>query len=116
DADGLCLDGLDALLAKAPKFLYCLPNFQNPAGVTLAAARRPPLVELAARHRVPLIEDDPYRELRFEGEDLPRLIELAARRDEHPYRGGVIYIATFSKILSPGLRVGWIVAAREVIA
>ncbi|HEV2460764.1 MAG TPA: PLP-dependent aminotransferase family protein [Ktedonobacterales bacterium] len=117
DADGLHLDGLDALLARAPKFLYCLPNFQNPAGVTLAASRRAPLVELAARHGVPLVEDDPYRELRFEGAHLPRLIQLdAARFDDHPYRGGVIYIATFSKILSPGLRVGWVIAAPEVIA
>lgn len=117
DGDGMHTAGLERLLRAHPRFVYCLPNFQNPGGVTLPLARRERLVALAAKHGVPVVEDDPYRELRFEGEHLPRLIQLdAARRDESPYAGNVIYTTTFSKILSPGLRVGWVIAAREVIA
>lgn len=117
DGDGMRTAGLERLLGSHPRFVYCLPNFQNPGGVTLPLTRRERLVALAAKHEVPLVEDDPYRELRFEGEHLPRLIQLdAARRGEAPYTGNVIYTATFSKTLSPGLRVGWVVAARDVIA
>jgi 2-aminoadipate transaminase len=117
DSDGMRTAGLERLLRTHPRFVYCLPNFQNPSGVTLTLERRKRLVALAAKHGVPLVEDDPYRELRFAGEHLPRLIQLdAARRDEAPYAGNVIYTTTFSKILSPGLRVGWVIAAREVIA
>jgi 2-aminoadipate transaminase len=120
DDDGICTDALEPLLRAGPAFLYCLPNFQNPAGVTLSAERRGALVRLAARHAVPIVEDDPYRELRFEGADLPRLIEhdarlRAAESHDERYAGGVIYLSTFSKILSPGLRIGWVVAAPELI-
>ena len=117
DGAGMRTGEIERLLRTHPRFVYCLPNFQNPGGVTLPLERRKRLVALAAKHGVPLVEDDPYRELRFEGEHLPRLIQLdAERRDEAPYAGNVIYTATFSKILSPGLRVGWVIAAREVIA
>jgi 2-aminoadipate transaminase len=117
DGDGMRIAGLDRLLLAAPRFVYCLPNFQNPGGVTLPLERRERLVALAGKHNVPLVEDDPYRELRFEGAHLPRLIQLdAAQRNEAPYAGNVIYTTTFSKILSPGLRVGWVIAAHEVIA
>lgn len=117
DDDGIVVRDLDALLRTAPKFVYCLPNFQNPRGVTLALERRERLVELAGRHRVPIVEDDPYRALRFEGSHLPRLLAIDARRrsDDSAYRGDVIYVGTFSKVLAPGLRVGWVVAAPEVI-
>lgn len=116
DGDGMRTGELEPQLRAHPQFVYCLPNFQNPGGVTLPLKRRQRLVALATKHDVPLVEDDPYRTLRFEGEHLPRLIQLdAERRSEAPYAGNVIYTTTFSKILSPGLRVGWVIAAREVI-
>jgi 2-aminoadipate transaminase len=119
DDDGMRTDDLAATLARRPKLIYCLPNFQNPSGVTLTPARRACLVELAAAHDAMIVEDDPYRELRFEGEHLDRLITSdAARRrgTDERYMGGVIYTSTFSKVISPGLRVGYVVAAREAIA
>jgi 2-aminoadipate transaminase len=81
--------------------------------VTLSAERRTELVEIARRHEVIVVEDDPYREVRFEGKHLPRLITLAG--GEGDYNGAVISLGTFSKILSPGLRVGWVIAAAPVI-
>jgi 2-aminoadipate transaminase len=118
DDDGMRTSALKPLLRQAPKFVYCLPNFQNPSGVTLSRARRERLVALATEHRAVVIEDDPYRDLRFEGEDLPRLIELASADSGAPgseYDGSVIYACTFSKVISPGLRVGAVVAPFEVI-
>ena len=71
---------------------------------------------MAAQHGVPIVEDDPYRDLRFEGEDLPRILQHDARlRGDDPYTGSVVYLSTFSKILAPGLRIGWVVAAPELI-
>lgn len=118
DEDGMVVDDVERALRSHPTFIYCLPNFQNPSGVTLAESRRVQLVELARKHGIPIVEDDPYRELRFEGEHLPRLIELAARDStdgDREYHEHVIYLCTFSKVLSPGLRVGWVVAPAEVI-
>lgn len=118
DDDGLQTDALEAALRVGPKFIYVLPNFHNPAGVTLSLDRRQRLVELADRYGVPLIEDDPYGQLRYEGEHLPPLVGLDGqlrKREEAPYSGNVLYLSTFSKTLAPGLRVGWIVAPAEVI-
>lgn len=116
DDEGMRTDELEDLLRSGPKFLYCLPNFQNPSGVTLTAERREELARLAVRYGVPIVEDDPYRELRFEGDDLPRVIQHDARlRGDDPYAGGVVYLSTFSKTLAPGLRIGWVVAAPELI-
>ncbi|MBA2255511.1 MAG: PLP-dependent aminotransferase family protein [Chloroflexi bacterium] len=86
-----------------PKFIYVLPNFQNPSGRTLSLARRWRLLEVAALHGVPIVEDDPYGELRFEGDPLPTLHSLDAD-------GLVVYVGTFSKVLAPGIRLGWIAA------
>jgi 2-aminoadipate transaminase len=119
DDEGLQTDGLEAALRVGPKFIYVLPNFHNPAGVTLALNRRQRLVELADRYGVPLIEDDPYGQLRYEGEHLPPLVVLDTRLRTHErvsYSGNVLYLSTFSKTLAPGLRLGWIVAPAEVIA
>ncbi len=107
DDEGMRVDQLENILKQEPvKFIYVLPNFHNPAGVTLSLERRKKLVEIAARHKVFVVEDDPYGELRFEGEDLPPLVTLD---------GSVLYLSTFSKILSPGMRLGWITAPKEVI-
>jgi 2-aminoadipate transaminase len=118
DDRGLRTEELEAALRTGPKFIYVLPNFHNPAGVTLALERRQQLVELADRYGVPLVEDDPYGQLRYEGEHLPPLVVLDGRlraRGGVPYSGNVLYLSTFSKTLAPGLRLGWIVAPAEVI-
>jgi 2-aminoadipate transaminase len=112
DADGMDVEALAALadaLGEPPKVIYTIPTFQNPAGTTLSLERRVRLVELAADWGAVVLEDDPYGLLRFEGDDLPSLRELAG--------GGarVISVRTFSKILAPGLRVGWLEAEPEIV-
>jgi 2-aminoadipate transaminase len=119
DADGLRTDLLDTSLRSGPKFMYVLPNFQNPGGTTLSEGRRHELVLLADKYGIPIIEDDPYGQLRFEGEHLTPLVVLDRenlRRDNGYSIGNVIYLSTFSKTLAPGLRLGWIVAPPEVIS
>ena len=111
DDDGLTIDGLETALRAKPKFLYVLPNFQNPGGTTLSLSRRERLVELASHYGIPIVEDDPYGQLRYEGKHLPPLAKIAADR-----RGGVLYVGTLSKVLAPGLRIGWVVGPAAVIA
>ncbi len=114
DEDGMRIDDLEAVLAtlrsegRRPKFVYSVPTFQNPAGVTMSLERRRRLVELAKAREMLVIEDNPYGLLRYGGEQLPPLYQLD---------GGdfVIYIGTFSKILSPGIRLGWAVAPPPVM-
>ncbi len=116
DEDGMRTDELESALRAGPKFLYALPNFQNPSGVTMSLKRREVLVEMADHYGVPIIEDDPYGQLRYEGEHLPSLSVLDAKaRDRNRFSGNVIYLSTFSKTLAPGLRLGWVVAPVEVI-
>ncbi len=93
---------------KKPKFVYLIPDFQNPAGITLSLERRKEILAIASKYDLTIIEDSPYRELRFEGDLLPSLYSLD--RD-----GRVIQMKTFSKIFCPGFRLGWIVAPPEVI-
>src|SRR5271157_1970271 len=119
DNDGLRTDLLEEPRRSGPKFMYVLPNFQNPGGTTLAEGRRHELVLLADRYGIPIIEDDPYGQLRYEGEHLPSLVVLDRenlRRDNGYSIGNVIYLSTFSKTLAPGLRLGWIVAPPEIIS
>jgi 2-aminoadipate transaminase len=119
DENGLRTDLLEEPLRSGPKFMYVLPNFQNPAGTTLSEGRRHELVLLADRFGIPIIEDDPYGQLRYEGEHLPPLVVLDREnlgRDNGYSIGNVIYLSTFSKTLAPGLRLGWIVAPPEVIS
>jgi 2-aminoadipate transaminase len=119
DEDGLRTDLLEDPLRSGPKFMYVLPNFQNPGGTTLSEGRRQELVLLADRYGIPIIEDDPYGQLRYEGEHLTPLVVLDRenlRRDSGYSLGNVIYLSTFSKTLAPGLRLGWIVAPAEVIS
>ena len=119
DHDGLRTELLEERLRSGPKFMYVLPNFQNPGGTTLSEGRRHQLVLLADKYGIPIIEDDPYGQLRYEGEHLPPLIVIDRenlRRDIGYSIGNVIYLSTFSKTLAPGLRLGWIVAPPDVIA
>ncbi len=88
------------------RLLYCLPNFQNPTGRTLSLDRRIELVETCARMHIPLLEDDPYGALCYRGEPLPRMLNM------NP--DGVIYMGSFSKVLTPGIRLGYVVAPRPV--
>ena len=119
DDEGMMVGVLQQKIVEThPKFMYVLPNFQNPAGVTLSKNRRERLVTLAHQYGVPILEDDPYGELRFEGEHLEPLVVLSARQNGQQsgyFEGDVIYMSTFSKTLAPGLRLGWVVAPVEVI-
>ncbi len=114
DDDGMRTDLLAETLdrlereGRRPKFIYTVPSFQNPAGVTLSLERRRRLVELAHERELLVLEDNPYGLLRYEGEALPTLLSL----DRGQF---VIYLGTFSKILSPGIRLGWTVAPRPVL-
>jgi 2-aminoadipate transaminase len=114
DEDGMDIDVLERLLGelraegRRPKFIYSVPSFQNPAGVTMSFERRQRLVELARANEILVVEDNPYGLLRYGGEPMSPLYQLD---------GGdfVIYIGTFSKILSPGIRLGWTVAPPPVL-
>jgi 2-aminoadipate transaminase len=116
DADGIQTDQLGPLLDRSPKMLYCIPNFQNPQGTTLALERRLSLINALRGRQTVLLEDDPYRELRFEGERMPSLLELEGRGvSGQPDEAKVVYLGSFSKILSPGLRVGWAAGPKPLI-
>jgi 2-aminoadipate transaminase len=117
DENGMVTDELEKALRVGPKFIYVLPNFQNPSGTTLSLERRQQLVELADRYGVPIVEDDPYGQLRFEGESLPSVVSLDSeyRGDDGCYTGNVIYLSTFSKLLAPGIRLAWVIAPEQVI-
>lgn len=116
DDDGFQTDELESLLQRGPKFVYVLPNFQNPSGVTLSLARRIELVKLCRKAGVLVVEDDPYGQLRYEGEHLPPLVALDAELARADGRAGnVIYMSTFSKTLAPGLRLGWVIAPAEIL-
>jgi 2-aminoadipate transaminase len=114
DADGMRIDELEATLdrlegeGRRPKFVYTVPSFQNPAGVTMSLERRRRLVKIANERELLVLEDNPYSLLRYEGEPVPTLQSLD---------GGnfVVYLGTFSKILSAGIRLGWAVAPAPII-
>lgn len=108
DEEGLIPEALPELIERErPKFLYTIPNFQNPTGVTLTAERRKTLYSIAARYGLIVLEDDPYGALRYAGKAIPPVKALDTE-------GIVIYQSTVSKTIAPGLRVGWVVASREI--
>ncbi|MEA3336214.1 MAG: PLP-dependent aminotransferase family protein [Chloroflexota bacterium] len=122
DQLGMRTDLLADALRAGPKFMYVLPNFQNPSGVTLALERRLQLVRMADDHGIPIVEDDPYGQLRYSGDHIPPLVVLdydhlegRAVNGQGFFAGNVIYTSTFSKTLAPGLRLGWIVAPVDVV-
>jgi len=109
DDNGLKVSHLEKILEQRkekPKFIYTVPNFQNPAGVTMSLQRRQKLIALAKKHQLMVVEDNPYGLLRFEGEKIRALRTMDA---------SVIYLGTFSKIFSPGLRLGWVVAPKPIL-
>jgi 2-aminoadipate transaminase len=101
------LDDLEREGKKA-RFIYAIPDYQNPSGITMTLDHRKELIEIARSNRIPIVEDSPYRELSFTGETFPSLWTLAEGK-------GVIMLKTFSKVLFPGMRMGWIVAEEPVI-
>ena len=115
DGQGIVIEELERTLeqlqaeGKQPKFLYLVPNFQNPTGITYTRERREAIIRLAQRHRFLILEDDAYHDLRFDGAKVPTFYELD---DE----GLVLYVGTFSKIIGAGIRVGWIVGSAPLIA
>lgn len=110
DGDGLVVDELAKVLkkksARSAKFIYVVPNFHNPAGVTLPLERRKQLIELADTYGLLIFEDNPYGRLRYEGDDIPSLRSM---------KPDMVYTGTFSKIFSPGLRVGWVIAPHPIL-
>ena len=108
--DGMSMEGLEAALSQNPdaKLIYTIPTFQNPTGTTMSLAKRKRLLELAKKYDVLVIEDNPYGDLRFSGEEVPTIKSMD---DE----GRVIYVGSFSKILSPGLRLGYVVANEALL-
>src|SRR5690554_1675988 len=111
DDGGLIPEEITDELAAGARFLYALPNFQNPTGVSLDLERRRQLVERCAALQLPIVEDDPYGELRYAGEPLPGLLELGRK-----VGATVVRLGTFSKVLAPGLRLGYIIAPRAIIS
>lgn len=110
DEGGLIPAEVSAEKAQGARFIYALPNFQNPTGRTLNAERRQDLVERCAAANIPVVEDDPYGELRYAGSPQPSLLHLGRKAG-----ATVIHLGTFSKVLAPGLRLGYIVAPTEII-
>ena len=116
DRDGLdvaelavVLERLERAGERLPKFIYNVPDFHNPTGVTMSLERRRRLIELAAGRGISIVEDSPYRKVRFEGSSIPSLKALDPGHT-------VFYVGTFAKLMAPGLRVGWVVASPDMIA
>ncbi len=109
DEDGIVPEAVEELAIKnKPRFLYVIPNFQNPTGRTLSAERRRALYEVAVRQGLTIVEDDPYGKLRYRGESIPPIKSF-------DQEGRVIYLSTFSKVVAPGLRTGWAVAPKDIL-
>ncbi|WP_341444408.1 PLP-dependent aminotransferase family protein [Petroclostridium xylanilyticum] len=108
--DGMCIEQVENILKanNHVKLIYTIPTFQNPAGITMSLEKRQKLLEMASKHNIYIIEDNPYGDLRFKGQDVPTIKSM----DQD---GRVIYVGSFSKILSPGLRLGWIVARSDIL-
>ena len=109
DENGIILEKLEAAIKEHhPKMLYTIPTFQNPTGRTLAADRRQPIAEMAAKYGMIVAEDDPYRDLRYAGDPLPSI-------KSYDKEGWVVFLGSFSKIISPGLRVGFMAGDPRIL-
>ena len=111
DGDGMIMEELEKVLATTEnvKMIYVIPDFQNPSGRTWPLERRKQFMEIINKYEIPVVEDNPYGELRFEGEYLPALKSMDTK-------GLVVFLGTFSKILAPGYRLGWVCASDEILA
>lgn len=109
DENGMLPDDLEMKIKEhLPVFIYLVPNFQNPSGITMSKSRREAVVALSKKYDIPIVDDNPYGELRYSGQPVPSLKKMGGQN--------VIQLGTFSKIISPGLRIGWIAADKEFIA
>ena len=108
EEDGIALDPLASIIIeKRPKFIYIIPDFQNPSGVMTSLFKRESLINLAEEYNFWILEDNPYRELRYWGEDIPSIFSLGSEK--------VLFTSSFSKVLSPGMRVGYLIGPEDVI-
>lgn len=108
DEEGMMVDTIDDVVkGKDPRIIYVVPNFQNPSGITLSEERRRLLVEKAHKFHIPIVDDNPYGELRYSGTPAPSIKSIGGQ--------AVVQLGTFSKIISPGLRIGWIAASRQLM-
>ena len=114
DSDGIDVDELRKLLESGvrPALAHVIPNFQNPAGVTLSEARRRVLIDLAREYRFTIFEDDPYAEIRFRGEPLPSMLSLESDQDSSV----VVHASSFTKTVCPGVRIGYLIGSAKLIA
>lgn len=111
ESDGMNMEALEEALKNNEnvRFIYTIPNFQNPSGVTMSYEKRKKMYELACKYDVIILEDNPYGDLRYSGQYIPTIKSLDTE-------GRVIYAGTFSKVISPGMRVGWCIAPKEIIS
>lgn len=108
ESDGFDVDALERLVREnEPRLFYVIPDFQNPSGITTSRVKREKLIELAERYDFWILEDNPYRELRYRGEPLPSIFSLGSRK--------VLFLSSFSKLLSPGMRVGYLIGPQDVV-
>ena len=108
DDNGMMVETIDPLIREhRPRLFYVVPNFQNPSGITMSEKRRQLLVQKAQQYGIPIVDDNPYGELRYSGTDVPSIKSIGGQ--------AVIQLGTFSKIISPGLRIGWIAASRQTM-
>jgi 2-aminoadipate transaminase len=108
ESDGFDVDAFEGLVKKNnPRLFYIIPDFQNPSGITTSQAKRETLVELAERYDFWVLEDGPYRELRYDGEPLPSIFSLGSRKG--------LLLSSFSKLLSPGMRVGYLIGPQDLV-
>ncbi len=115
DADGVDPERLEQLVVQhKPKFIYLIPTFGNPSGATLSLARRRKVLEMAVRHQVPVVEDDPYGDLYFDAAPPPSLMALTAQVPGS--REWLVHCGSLSKVLSPGLRIGWMIGPADLLA
>jgi len=114
DDKGMDVDSLEERIRNfmangtKPKFIYVIPTFQNPAGTTMVLDRRKQLLEISKRYEIPIVEDNPYGQLRYDGDPVPSIKSM----DDD---GNVIYLGTFSKVMAPGLRLGYVIADRQIV-
>ncbi len=114
DEDGMKMDELEKVLDKLekegqkPPFIYTIPDFQNPSGITMSLERRKELIRIATERQILILEDSPYREIRFSGDTIPSIWSLSGGK-------GVLMLKTFSKVLFPGMRLGWMVGETDLI-
>lgn len=108
DDQGMIVESIDEIVkGKNPRMIYVVPNFQNPTGITLSEDRRRLLVEKAHKFRIPIVDDNPYGELRYSGTPVPSIKSIGGQ--------AVVQLGSFSKIISPGLRIGWLAASRQLM-